>query len=118
MAFAASVEITVTGEGSHAVAPDQGIDPIMIGTEIVTAPKTISSLITNRIEGIFVSITQFHAGDAMNVRLEYMILKGTAQSFAYDAPTAIGLLIRRIAENKPAAHGGVASLEYSHLYPV
>ncbi|MAI11558.1 MAG: peptidase M20 [Rhodospirillaceae bacterium TMED167] len=118
MASAASFEIMVTGKGSHAAAPHQGIDPIMIGAKIVTALQTISSRITNPIEGIVVSITQFHAGDAMNVLPDRAALKGTARSFAEDAPTAIEPLIRRIAENTAAAHGGAASLEYSHLYPV
>lgn len=36
-ASAASFSIVVRGKGSHAAAPHQGIDPIMVGAEIVTA---------------------------------------------------------------------------------
>ncbi len=118
MASAASFEITVTGKGSHAAAPHQGVDPIMIGAEIVMALQTISSRITNPIHGIVVSVTQFHAGDAMNVLPDQAVLKGTARSFAEDADTSIEPLIRRIAENTAAAHGGQAELFYEHLYPV
>ena len=89
MASAASFEITLTGKGSHTAAPDQGIDPIMIGAEIVTALKTISSRITNPIPGIVVSITQFHAGKAMNVLPYYPALGGTARLFVEDASTSI-----------------------------
>jgi len=118
MASAATFEITVTGKGSHAAAPHQGVDPIMIGAEIVTALQTISSRITNPIHGIVVSVTQFHAGDAMNVLPDQAVLKGTARSFAEDADTSIEPLIRRIAENMAAAHGGSATLAYEHVYPV
>ena len=118
MASAASFILTVSGRSSHAAAPHQGIDPIMVGSEIVSALQTISSRITNPIHGIVISVTQFHAGDAMNVLPDDAILKGTARSFAEDANISIEPLIRRIAENVAAAHGASAELNYEHLYPV
>lgn len=118
MASAASLEITVVGKGSHAAAPHQGIDPIMVGAEIVSALQTISSRVTNPIEGIVVSVTQFHAGDAMNVLPDEAVLKGTARSFTENSETIIEPLIRRIVENVAAAHGATARLQYDHLYPV
>jgi amidohydrolase len=118
MASAASFSIVVRGKGSHAAAPHQGVDPIMVGAEIVTALQTISSRITNPIEGVVVSVTQFHAGDAMNVIADEAVLKGTARSFAENSETILEPLIKRIAENTAAAHGATAELTYEHLYPV
>jgi len=118
MASAASFEITVRGIGSHAAAPHQGVDPILVGAQIVSALQSISSRVTNPIEGIVVSVTQFHAGDAINALPDTAVLKGTARSFAEDSEISIAGLIRRIAENTAKAHGATAEVDYQHLYPV
>ena len=118
MASAAAFEIIVEGLGSHAAAPHQGIDPIFVGAQIVSALQSISSRVTNPIEGIVVSVTQFHGGDAINALPDTATLKGTARSFAEDSETTVSGLIRRIAEGTAAAHGATVKFEYSHLYPV
>ncbi|MBT3553171.1 MAG: amidohydrolase [Rhodospirillaceae bacterium] len=118
MASAAAFEIVVQGLGSHAAAPHQGIDPILIGAHIVTALQSISSRVTNPIEGIVVSVTQFHGGDAINALPDSVTLKGTARSFAEDSETSVAALIQRIAEGTAAAHGATVKFEYQHLYPV
>ena len=118
MASAASFEVTVFGKSSHAAAPHQGIDAIMVGSEIVSSLQTISSRVTNPIEGIVISVTQFNAGNALNVLPDEAVLRGTARSFSKDASTTVENLIRRIVENIAQAHGTTAELRYEHLYPV
>lgn len=118
MASAAAFEIIVEGLGSHAAAPHQGIDPILVGAHIVTALQSISSRVTNPIEGIVVSVTQFHGGDAINALPDSVTLKGTVRSFAEDSETSVAGLIKRIAEGTAAAHGATIKFEYQHLYPV
>jgi hippurate hydrolase len=118
MASAASFKIVVHGRGSHAASPHHGIDPIFVGSQIVSALQSISSRVTNPIESIVVSVTKFHAGDAVNVLPDTAVLDGTARSFAEDSETSVAGLIRRIAEGTAAAHGATADVEYRHLYPV
>ena len=55
--------ITVTGRGGHAAWPNQTIDPIVIGAQIVQALQTIASRNADPVSAIVVSVTQFHAGD-------------------------------------------------------
>src|SRR3546814_12350585 len=55
-------EIVVTGKGAHAAMPQLGIDPVVIGAQIVTALQTIASRRTAPIDTVVVSVTQFHAG--------------------------------------------------------
>ena len=76
MAAAASFEVTVFGKSSHAAAPHQGVDAIMVGSEIVSSLQTISSRVTNPIEGIVISVTQFNAGNALNVLPDEAVLRG------------------------------------------
>jgi amidohydrolase len=118
MASAASFEIIVEGLGSHAAAPHQGIDPIFVGAQIVSALQSISSRVTNPNDGIVVSVTKFHGGEAINALPDTAILEGTARSFDEDSETSVAGLIRRIAEGTAAAHGASVKFTYRHLYPV
>src|SRR3546814_7128706 len=56
-------EIVVTGKGAHAAMPQLGIDPVVIGAQIVTALQTIASRRTAPIDTVVVSVTQIPAGD-------------------------------------------------------
>ena len=55
------------------------IDPIFIGAQIITALQGIVSRNTDPIESLVVSITKFHAGDAMNVIPPTAELAGTVR---------------------------------------
>ena len=57
----------------------------MVGSEIVSSLQTISSRVTNPVEGIVISVTQFNAGNALNVLPDEAVLRGTARSFSKDA---------------------------------
>ncbi len=118
MASAALFEIKVRGKAAHAASPHQGIDPIVVGSEIVSALQTISSRATDPLEAIVITVTQFHAGDADNIIPDEAILRGTARSFAEKSETVIEPLIRRIAEGIAAANGAEIELIYDHRYPV
>ena len=47
--------------------PHGTIDPIVVGSQIVSALQTIASRSIDPIESVVVSVTKFHAGDAYNI---------------------------------------------------
>src|SRR5690606_19066357 len=67
MASTAEFDIVIRGKGTHAAMPEKGIDPVVIGSTIVTALQTIVSRSTTATDALVVSITKFHAGTAHNV---------------------------------------------------
>ncbi len=110
-------EITVEGRGAHAAMPHQGIDPIVIGAQIVGALQTIASRRTEPIDSVVVSVTQFHAGDTWNVIPQTAVIRGTARSFRAETRTQIETDIRRIAEGIASAQDAKASVMYDCRYP-
>ena len=82
LASAALCGLKVKGKAAHAASPYQGIDPIVMRSEIVNALQIISSRVTNILETIVVTVTHFHAGDTDNIISDEAILRGTARSFA------------------------------------
>jgi amidohydrolase len=117
MASGDTFEITVTGKGAHAAMPHQGIDPIVVGAEIVGALQTIASRQASPLDSVVVSVAQFHAGHAHNVIPPQAVLTGTARSFKPALRDMLEESVRRIAEGIATAHGANAIVIYDRRYP-
>ncbi|CAN5283375.1 M20 aminoacylase family protein [soil metagenome] len=118
MAAYDEIDVTVTGRGAHAAMPHQGVDPIYIGAQIITALQGIVSRNTDPLESLVVSVTKFHAGDAYNVIPPTAVLAGTVRTFSKDVRNDAERRIRQIVEGVAAALGGEAALRYRRNYPV
>lgn len=112
------ITIQVKGRGGHAAMPHQTIDPIFIGAQIMTALQGIVSRNTDPIESLVISITKFHAGDAMNVIPPTAELAGTVRTLSKEIREAAETRIRETVENVAKALGGEARLAYVRKYPV
>jgi amidohydrolase len=67
MASSNDFRIVIRGRGSHAALPHNGIDPVVVACQLVTAFQTIVSRNVKPIEAGVVSVTTIHAGEATNV---------------------------------------------------
>ena len=110
-------EIMVTGVGAHGAMPHLGIDPIVVGSQIVGALQTIASRRTNPIDSVTISVTQFHAGDTWNVIPEEAVIRGTTRCFRPDVQEQIERDIRRIAEGICGSQGAQMKMRYERRYP-
>jgi hippurate hydrolase len=110
-------EIAVNGRGTHAAMPHVGVDPIVIGSQIVSALQTIASRETDPLDQIVVSVTQFHAGDTWNVIPAQAILRGTVRTFQETTRARAEKSIDRIGAAIAAAFGAKADLRYERRYP-
>ena len=80
LAAADRIIIEIEGLGSHAAKPHTGIDPVLIGAQIVSQAQSIVSRSVDPIKSGLISICQFHAGSADNVIPQTATLRGTARS--------------------------------------
>ncbi len=117
MASADFFEIEVTGIGAHGAFPHHGIDPILVGAEIVSALQRIVARSTDPMKQAVVSVTQFHAGHTTNVIPETALLSGTTRAFSEQVQDLIEGSIRQIAEGIAQAHGAKVRVEYDRRYP-
>lgn len=118
MAAYDEITITVTGRGGHAAMPHQTVDPIFIGAQIISALQGVVARNTDPVEALVVSITKFHAGDAMNVIPPTAELAGTVRTLSKDVREAAEKRIRETVEGVAKALGGAATLDYVRKYPV
>jgi len=116
MASAASWDIHITGYGAHGARPESGIDPILVGAQIVSNLQAIVARNVRPVETAVVSVCQFHAGDAYNVIPQTSRLAGTARAFSAEVMALIETNMRRIAQGVAAAHGATASVDFRNIF--
>jgi hippurate hydrolase len=110
-------EITVTGVGAHGAMPHQGIDPVLVGSQIVVALQAIVSRYTDPMDTAVVSTTQFHSGDAWNVIPQTAVLRGTVRTFKAEVQDRVQRQIEEISRNVAAAFGATIGWRYERRYP-
>lgn len=96
MASESSFEIEINGIGGHAAMPHMGVDPIVVGSQVVLALQTIASRNMSAIsETTVVSATEFITDGTVNVIPSQVIIKGDCRCFT---EAALAKLERRMGE--------------------
>jgi amidohydrolase len=117
MACADRFDIEIRGRGAHAAMPQQGIDPVLIGAQLVQALQSVVSRTKDPLDAAVLSVTQFHAGDAYNVIPETARIGGTVRAFYPEVRTQVEEAMGRICAGMGAAFGAQISFEYRRGYP-
>ncbi|MFN8418378.1 MAG: amidohydrolase [Anaerolineae bacterium] len=107
MAGSGTFTITIKGRGAHGASPDQGRDPIVCGSQIVSALQTIVSRNVSALDTAVISVTQFHSGSAFNVIPSEATLNGTFRTYR---PEVTQFVMKRMEE---VARGIAAALDCS-----
>lgn len=110
-------KITIQGKGGHASRPDAAVDPVVIGSQIVTAFQTLVSRETDPLQPAVVSTTVLKAGDAFNVIPDTAEMRGTVRTFDQGVREHIATRLPEIAEGIAAALGGSAEATFMRGYP-
>jgi amidohydrolase len=119
MAAADRFEIVVEGRQTHGSMPWKGIDPIVVGAQIVEALQTVvSRQVDITKEPAVVSVGQFEAGVRNNIIPARARLVGTIRTFDEGMQADIHKRIRQIAEGVAAAQGARATVTIARGYPV
>ena len=119
MASADEFTITITGRQTHGAVPWGGVDPIVIGAQIVTAFQSIVARQVNIAEApAVVTVGKFAGGNRSNIIPDTVELVGTIRAFDEGERTKIRERVRAIATNYAAASGATAKVEFGLGYPV
>jgi amidohydrolase len=111
--------IRVKGRQTHGAIPWGGIDPIVIGAQIVTSLQTIISRSVNITEApAVVTVGRFTGGNRSNIVPEEVELEGTVRAFDENVRKDIHNRLRTMATNIAEAAGATATVEFGLGYPV
>ncbi len=118
MAATDEFTITINGKGGHAAQPNRNIDPIVIGSQLVTALQSIVSRGANPLDSLVVSVTKFNAGEAYNIIPEKAVLAGTVRSLTKPTRAFAEQRIRAHCEAFGLLNNITIDLNFKNNYPV
>lgn len=119
MAASDRFEIVVKGRQAHGSSPWRGVDPIVVGSHIVTALQTIVSRNVNITQlPAIVTVGQFQSGVRNNIIPDSARLVGTIRTFDDQMQEDIHARVRRIAENTATAMGATVDVSIEKGPPV
>ncbi len=96
MASGDGFEIKVRSNGMHAAQPQKGADVVLTAAHIVVGLQQVVSRNTDPLQGLVVSATQIHGGDAYNVIPNEVVVRGTVRAFSPQARAGAEPAIRRL----------------------
>jgi len=99
MSGADTVDIIIHGIGAHGASPHRGIDPVVLGSEIVLALQTIISRELAPMEAGVITVGSFHAGTKHNIISDEAHLQLTVRFENLETREILLAGIKRIAEN-------------------
>jgi amidohydrolase len=113
-AFMASSDwftIKVKGKQSHGSQPWKGIDPIVVGTEIISGLQTIVSRQSELTKApVVITVGKFHSGLRPNIIPEEAILEGTIRTLDSKMQQETHERIRKMATTIAEAMGATAEV--------
>ena len=108
--------IKIQGKGAHAARPQNGIDPLLTGCEIVNALNHIVSRNISSEEQAVLTVGSFHAGTADNIIPDTALIRGTVRTYNEKIQELIESRIKETAEGICKAYGATCQAEYHRGY--
>lgn len=108
--------IRIQGKGTHAARPHMGIDPMVIGAEIVLALQTIVSRNLDPSLPAVISCTEFITDGIRNAIPTHVTIKGDTRSYSPEVQRLLETRMREICVGICAMHGAGCEFEYTHEF--
>lgn len=108
--------ITIKGKGGHAAIPQDTVDSIAIGAQVVTNLQHIVSRNNNPLEPLVLSVAKFVGGTTHNVIPGTVEMMGTVRSFNEQLQESVPALMERIIKGVTTAHGADYEFKYVKGY--
>ncbi len=111
MAASDGLRIVVHGRQTHGAMPWAGVDPIVVGSQIVGALQTITSRQTDvTLAPAVVTIGVMRGGTRFNIVPDSIVMEGTIRTFDPDMQKDIHARVKRIAEKVAESAGATAEV--------
>ena len=119
MASADQFRIFIRGNQTHGAQPWSGVDPIVVGSQIVLGLQTIVSRKMNLTEEpSVVTVGSFNGGNRSNIIPDEVKMEGTIRAFDEQHRTDIHAFVEKISTLIAESGGAKAHVHIAHGYPV
>ena len=112
-------DITITGQGGHAGAPHEAIDPNLAAAHVIVALQSIASRNVDPLGQVVVSVCALHSDThAFNVIPQAVTLRGTVRALDTGVRDLAQKRLEEIVIHTAKAYGCAADIGYERGYPV
>lgn len=116
MASADMFNITISGKGGHGASPHETVDPLVIGSQLVTNLQQIVSRNVDPIQSAVITVGSFHSGEAPNVIPDTAVITGSVRSYDPEIRDLLENRIKQLTESTCAANGATCEIKYDRGY--
>ncbi|MCU5774464.1 amidohydrolase [Erwiniaceae bacterium BAC15a-03b] len=110
--------VRVEGKGAHAAHPEQGVDAIVIASQIIQALQALTSRSFNTLDSLVLSITRIDGGKTWNVLPGVVEFGGTARTHDLQVRARLEQRVRKVVESVAQGSGASATLSWQAGPPV
>lgn len=111
-------DITINGKGGHGSMPQNCIDPIVIGAELVSALQQVVARNITPYRAPVLTVATFQAGDSYNVIPESAHLAGTLRTHDKTVRQQVPQIVNRIVAGITQAHGAEHEINWNTGYTI
>ena len=108
--------ITVRGKKSHGSAPEDGVDAIVIATEVISVLQTIVSRNISPLDSVVVTIGQINGGSRYNIIADEVVMVGTCRNLNPAIRNSMPQRIEKVVKGVVESMGGDYEFEYLMCY--
>jgi len=109
-------DITIQGKGGHSSQPEMTVDPIVIGSSVISHLQQIVSRNVSALDKVVISVTMLNAGTAYNIIPDTLTITGSTRCFDEEIRKNIPIWIEKIVKGITDAHGASYEFKYSLGY--
>lgn len=119
LAAADTFDIILTGQGGHAAAPHEAIDPNLAAAHVIVALQSIASRNVDPLAQVVVSVCMLRSdSEAHNIIPHTVKMRGTVRTLDADVRDLAERRLAEITDLTARAHGCTAQVAYERGYPV
>lgn len=107
----------IQGKGSHGSMPQNGIDPIIVGAQIINELQTIVSRCVTPGELAVISVGEFKSGDAPNIIPDKAFMSASIRTVNEETRKLIADRVKAIVDHTCSIYGATYDLDYQFAYP-
>lgn len=109
--------IKIIGSGTHGAMPHEGVDPIVIAAQVISAIQTIASRETKPTNPVVVTMGTINGGRAYNIIPNTVEISGTARALNQETREKIASSIESIVAGITKGMHGDYEYNYNFGYP-
>ena len=112
-AFEDNFIIKLVGTGGHSSMPNLGVDPLVLGSILVSQLQTIVSRNISALDHGVVSVTQFETDGSRNIIPSEVLIKGDCRGFNSTISQTIKERMEDLVKGVCASHGASYEFDYT-----